>query len=135
MIKQMNVIMYDDDNIKYFDGVLCEMGIEQNIEEYQLYDELIRKPICFGLNVNFNIPTCEISDTIKLDDTLMKRIAKFNKEEEIKKLDEDIKKKKEKIKKLENILEDREKRVEKIKEYIANIYDIDINDDENDWID
>ncbi len=71
--------------------------------------------------MNFNIPTCEISDTIKLDDTLMKRIAKFNKEEE--------------IKKLENILEDREKIVEKIKEYIDNIYDIDINDDEYDYDD
>ena len=65
----------------------------------------------------------------------MERIAKFNKEQEIRRLDEEIKEKKEKIKELDDILQDKDKRVEKLKEFVANIYNIDINDDEEDYDD
>ena len=62
----------------------------------------------------------------------MKRIAKFNKEIEIKKLDETIKNKQEKIKELDNLLQDKEKRWNKVKDYIKNIYNISLEDDYDD---
>lgn len=62
----------------------------------------------------------------------MKRIAKYNKEAEIKKYDKIIEEKKKKIQELDDILQDKDKRIEKIKEFIANIYDLDLKDDEND---
>lgn len=72
-------------------------------------------------------------DYIELDPTTMKRIAKYNKEVEIEKLNEEIKIKEKEIRELDNKLKDKEKRWEKVKKYIANIYDIDIKEDEDYW--
>ena len=68
-------------------------------------------------------------ENIKLDDTLMRRIAKFNKEQEIKRLEHEIENKKERIKELDDILQDKEGRIEKLKEFVAIIYDIDLEDE------
>ena len=48
---------------------------------------------------------------------------------EIEKLNKEIESKKEEIKELDDKLKDREQRWEKVKEYIANIYDIDLDED------
>ena len=78
-----------------------------------------------------DIPNYQELDTIELDPTTMKRIAKYNKEIECLKLDADINQKKEQIKELEDILNDRENRVKKLKDYINDIWNLDIQDDED----
>lgn len=131
-INKPKILIYDDENIKYITGyvgyvdVSCEPECVNFIDGHSTY---IRP-----LSSDFR---CSISDydelnNIELDETTMKRIAKYNKEIDIKKLDEEIEEKKEKIQRLESILEDREKRVDKLKKYIAEIYDIDIKENEED---
>ena len=134
--KKVNVLIYDDEKLIYHNGVLASFNTTPNVIEYSYLTNTNAKSICTGVDISYTLSNYEEHEIIKLDDTLMKRIAKFNKEQEIAKLDEKIKSKKKTIKELENILEDREKRVEKIKQYIANIYDIDIVDeDEEDYYD
>ena len=123
------ILIYDSENMIYLAGFYGSLDISYETDDYTaLYDESIRV-------IDKTIFACEIDatkqlDNVKLDPTTMKRIAKFNKEQEIKRLDEEINKKKEKIKELDDILQDKDKRVKKLKEFVANIYNIDINDDE-----
>lgn len=136
LLQGVNVLIYDDKNIQYFSGI--STAFEQNalINEYQFIDGTRHSDI-YGWNIILKVPEINESENIKLDDTTMKRIAKFNKEQECIRLDEKIKEKKEKIKELDNLLKDKEKRWNKVKEYIANIYDLDLDeddyDDEYDW--
>ena len=124
------LIIYDDKNISYITGNIYEINVEPHYIEYSpdLWD--INKQY-FETSKTYSVTTNNPvnNETIKLDDTLMKRIAKFNKEIEIKKLDEIIKNKQEKIKELDDLLQDKEKRWKKVKDYIANIYNIDLEDD------
>lgn len=125
-----NILVYNDDLIVYYAGVLASFEKEPLIDEFDA--EYFKHSILVGTNIRFSVPNLEQFETIKLDDTLMRRIAKFNKEVEIKKLDEIIKNKQEKIKELDDLLQDKEKRWEKIKDYIADIYNIDLKDDYDD---
>lgn len=133
-IDRPTILIYDSENMIYLAGFYGSLDISYETDDYTtLYDESIRV-------IDKTIFTCEIDDTkrldnIKLDPTTMKRIAKFNKEQEIRRLDEEIHEKKEEIKKLDDILQDKDKRVQKLKEFVANIYNIDINDDEEDYDD
>lgn len=131
-ISNTRVIIYDDKDIQYIVGNGASFEWEP---EYSTCESLdgSRTTFPLGVKVTLGLSNGEILDNITLDDTLMKRIAKFNKEQEIKRLDEEIKEKKEKIKEIENILEDRENRLDKLKRYIANIYDMDIVEDDDDW--
>lgn len=133
-IDRPTILIYDSENMIYLAGFYGSLDISYETDDYTtLYDESIRV-------IDKTIFICEIDDTkrldnVKLDPTTMKRIAKFNKEQEIKRLDEEINKKKEKIKELDDILQDKDKRVRKLKEFVANIYNIDITDDEEDYDD
>lgn len=127
MNNQVKVIVYDDKNIKYLTGYMGDYRYE---------------PICVDDEINpikvrqsFDITDINKTDTIQLDETLMRRIAKYNKEKKCQQLDKKIKEKKAKIKELDDILTDRVGRVEKLKEFIAKIYDIDLydNDEDDDW--
>ena len=127
------LIIYDDKNISYITGNIYEINVEPHYIEYSPNSWDINKQY-FETSKTYSVITNNPvnNETIKLDDTLMKRIAKFNKEIEIKKLDEIIKNKQEKIKELDNLLQDKEKRWKKVKDYIANIYNIDLEDDYDD---
>ena len=127
------LIIYDDKNISYITGNIYEINVEPHYIEYSPNSWDINKQY-FETSKTYSVTTNNPvnNETIKLDDTLMKRIAKFNKEVEIKKLDETIKNKQEKIKELDNLLQDKEKRWEKIKDYIKNIYNISLEDDYDD---
>ena len=130
-VGKYNIFVYNDDCLIYYDGVLASFDKENIWDEgYFMTGEHYQYLI--GTNIRFTIPNLEQNETIKLDDTLMKRIAKFNKEVEIKKLDEKIKNKQEKIKELDDLLQDKEKRWNKVKDYIFNIYNIDLEDDYDD---
>ena len=55
-------------------------------------------------------------------------------EYKLEKLNKEIKNKKEQIKELDDKLTDKEKRWDKVKQYIANIYDLDLEeDDDYEW--
>ena len=127
----VNILIYDDKNINYYEGVLASFDIHNDWDISRSITgntyETLR-----GKNINFYVPNLEQFDTIKLDDTLMRRIEKFNKEIEIKKLDKKIEDKKAKIKELDNLLQDKEKRWDKVKKYIEDIYNIDLEDDYDD---
>lgn len=127
-ISNANILIYDDKNIKYYKGVPLSMNCE-TMADNGMYCNGETYNYIRGYNVNFTIPNLEEYNNVELDDTLMKRIAKFNKEQECERLDKEISKKKENIKELDKLLKDKEKRWQKVKEYIAKIYEIDINDD------
>ena len=133
-IDKYNILVYNDEYMIYYDGVLASFSKEPLIDEVD--EEYFKHSILVGTNIRFSVSNLEQHEIIKLDDTLMKRIAKFNKEVEIKKLDEIIKNKQEKIKELDDLLQDKEKRWDKVKKYIEDIYNIDLEDDyddEEDW--
>lgn len=121
MNNRVKVIVYDDENIKYLTGYMGDYSYEPIFVNDEITPIKVRQ--------SFDITDINKTDTIQLDETLMRRIAKYNKEKECQQLDEKIKEKKAKIKELDDILTDRVGRVEKLKEFIAKIYDIDLYDD------
>lgn len=130
-----NILIYNDKDIKYFHGVPIGIDAETGYFGYDRgsgYIEAI--PTKYLLKVS--IKDFEELENITLDDTTMKRIAKFNKEVDIKKLDKEIEEKKKRIDELDSILQDKEGRVDKLKEFIKDIYNINLEDDEDyDWDD
>lgn len=127
-----NILIYNDKDIKYYKGVPMNFDVYTDSVEYRYIDgRSTNIPICTSLTAN--ISNFEELDNIMLDETTMKRIAKYNKEVEVKRLDNTIKEKKDKIKELDDILQDKEGRVKKLKEFVANIYDIDLNEDDEDY--
>ncbi len=135
--RAMNVILYDDENIKYYHGVFTNIETSPNFDSGSYLDGSSYCNVCSN-SIYIEAPALDETENITLDDTLMKRIAKFNKEQECKRLDDKIKTKQERIKELDDLLKDKEKRWEKVKKYIANIYEInvddyDLDDDEYDY--
>lgn len=131
-LNKPRVIIYDDENIKYYVGNGASFDWEPQYMTYESVDGT-KTPLDMGVDVHMHLDETKALDNIKLDDTTMRRIAEFNKSQECKRLDEKIKEKKARIKEIETILEDREHRLVKLKEYIRHIYEIDVNDD--DWDD
>lgn len=129
-----NILIYDDEQMYYLNGCITNIEITPRYIEYQDISSFQKStPIEIGADIMITGANLEESETVKLDETLMKRIAKFNKEQECLQLDEKIKDKKKKIKELDDLLKDKEKRWDKVKEYIANIYDIDPDDCGDDY--
>lgn len=137
-IKQVSnpkIIIYDDENILYTVGTVGNFGINSGEPiEITAPKDFERQYIPPMYNYfECEIQNCEQLDNIMLDETTMKRIAKYNKEVEVKSLDNIIKEKKNKIKELDDILQDKEGRVKKLKEFVANIYNIDLDEDYEDY--
>ncbi len=139
-IKQVSnpkIIICDDENIQYIVGTFGNFEINSGEPiEITTSKDFERQYIPPMYNYfECEMRNCEQLDNIMLDETTMKRIAKYNKEVEVKRLDNTIKEKKDKIKELDDILQDTEGRVKKLKEFVANIYNINLDeDDENyDW--
>lgn len=124
------IILYDDENLIYCTGNLYNTEINQDVQTCRsVTGETWTEPLVRKFE---GIIGGDETETMQLDETLMKRIAKYNKEAEIKKYDKIIKEKKKQIKELDDILQDKDKRIEKLKEFVANIYDLDLKDDEDD---
>lgn len=129
--KIMNVIIYDSDNICYYNGVITYFDKKTNVDSgYYLSGETYNNIMSYSVHIE--VPNLEMLDNITLDDTTMKRIAKYNKQQECRRLDKEIENKKEKLKELDDLLQDKEKRWNKVKDYIKNIYDINCDDDDDD---
>lgn len=127
---KMNVLIYNDENMYYYNGVLVRMDNKPQCITYQsVCDTSARTTLSPYSTMEFEVNNYfEYNENIKLDDTLMKRIAKFNKTQECKRLDKQIEEKQKKINELDNLLKDKEQRWDKVKEYIKNIYDISLED-------
>lgn len=135
-IKCPHILIYDDENINYREGYMgnLEMVAPEYIEYASMGDTEKHRVLSRDYTFSCQINNFNEHDTIRLDPTTMKRIAKYNKEQECLQLDEKIKEKEEKIKELDDILNDRENRVKKLKEYIKDIWNIDVYDfDEDDY--
>lgn len=137
-IKQVSnpkIIIYDDENILYTVGTVGNFEINSGEPiEITAPKDFERQYIPPMYNYfECEIQNCEQLDNIMLDETTMKRIAKYNKEVEVKSLDNIIKEKKNKIKELDDILQDKEGRVKKLKEFVANIYNIVLDEDYEDY--
>lgn len=127
-----NILIYNDKDIQYFHGVPMNIDIINDCEIYHCIDGTsISGPITTELRIR--ISNFEELDNITLDDTTMKRIAKFNKEIDIKKLDKEIEEKKKQIDELDSILQDREGRIGKLKNFIKDIYNINLDEDDEDY--
>ncbi len=124
--------MYDDKDMQYIVG---DYGSLEYEPQFMTVESLDGTRQSFPLNtiITLSVNDTDFVDNIKLDATLMKRIAVFNKEQECKRLDKEIHDKRQQVKEIEAVLEDRERRLNKLKEFIAHIYEIDVNDD--DWDD
>lgn len=134
LIKKINkpkVLIYDDENIKYIVGDLATFDHEPQVEYYDLNGH--KEAIPIRTFCNFALDESKLLDNIMLDETTMKRIARYNKEVEVERLNDKIKEKKCKIKELDDILQDKEGRVKKLKDFVANIYNIDLDEDDEDY--
>lgn len=143
MNKKVNIpkiLIWDEDNLVYYEGNCGSFSLIPDIIEYRtLADDSINRLQGRDTDFNCSISNIQEKKNVDLDPTLMKRIAKYDKELEVAELDEVIKEKEEYIKELNDILNDRTKRINKLKEYISKIWDIDVSneddyDDEyNEW--
>lgn len=69
------VIIYDDENIDYFTGVVTNFGISRDDICITGIKDLTRNFISSNLYCEFVANKASKHDTIQLDETLMKRIA------------------------------------------------------------
>lgn len=129
MINNPRVVIYNDEDINYIVGNGVSFEWEPQYITYESFDGT-RTPFDMGVVATIHLNNAETLENIKLDDTLMKRIAVFNKEQQCKRLDEEIRNKRKRIEEIETILEDRERRLMKLKEFVRHIYEIDVEDDE-----
>lgn len=130
MIPSTNILIYDDNNLVYYEGRCTSLTIDGSCEVYRSLDDNEEHSLPpRDYNLQCSIGSLTEHDVITLDDTLMKRIAKYNKEVEIQKLDEIIKEKQEYIDSLNEVLYDRNKRVSKLRDYISKIWEINVDDD------
>lgn len=135
VINNPHIIIYDKDNLIYYEGYGGYLGAAyDSIVYHSIEDGSIQYLPPRDYEFSCCVMNAKRKNYVDLDDTLMKRIAKYNKEVEIQKLDEDIETKKKHIEELDNILNDRNKRVNMLRKYIANIWNISINEeDKEDW--
>ena len=129
-----DIIIYNDEDIYYYQGSLISLEMDMNYLDYNSLDGDYRR-IRDGIIMTAKIDNYKEDENIVLDDTTMKRIAKYNKTADLKRLDKIIAEKEEKIRELDALLTDKEKRWKKVKDFVANIYDININKDDDDYID
>lgn len=132
--KPANILIYDDENIVYYQGTYTFIESTANYDSGHYIDGTSYDYVLTH-DIHLASPDLEQLDNIKLDETTMKRIAKYNKQRECQRLDKKIKQKEEKIKELDSLLQDKEKRWDKVKDYIKNIYEISLDEDydDEDW--
>ena len=112
----------------YYKGNIIQFEYNNEFDTYRFLDGRSHY-VDNGVDFCFHTFNYEELENIELDDTTMKRIAQFNKEQECKRLDKEIKEKQERIKELDDLLMDKEKRWNKVKEFIKQVYEIEDIDD------
>ncbi len=131
MKSNQHIIIYNDREIHYIEADLKQICVETNLETYVRRGGISSH---IPLSTTYTLTTIDgfDNDKIQLDPTLMKRIAKYNKTRELQQIEKQIKEKQEQIKELDELLQDKQKRWKKVKDYIANIYELDLDEDNED---
>lgn len=129
---KFNILMYDEEKMKYFQGTTTNFELRGLYDSLRTSDGYI-ETINHGYDMISRLDSLECLDNVVLDDTLMKRIAVYNKQQECKRIDKQIKEKQDKIKELDEKLQDKEKRWKKVKDFISEIYELNLDDDEDYW--
>lgn len=131
MNKKVNIpkiLIWDEDDLVYYEGNCGSFSLIPDIIEYRtLADDSVNRLQGRDTDFNCSISNMQKKKNIDLDPTLMKRIAKYNKELEVTELDEVIKEKEKYLEELNDVLNDRIRRVDKLRKYVANIWNIDIS--------
>lgn len=132
-MEQMRVIIYNAKDMTYREGFLDSYESNVDFSEERFLGGT-NKIFIHGYTDTIICHHNGEKQNIELDPTTMQRILKYNKEIEIEKLNNEIQNKKNEIKELDDKLKDKEKRWEKVKQYITNIYDLDLEEvcDEDD---
>lgn len=134
-MKGVKVIIYNDEDMMYKEGFLDSIESDTNFGEYRLLDDSSSKFV-IGYTDTIICNHNGEKQSIELDPTTMKRILKYNKEVEIEKLNKEIESKRKLIKQLDAKLQDKEGRWQMVKNFITNIYEMDLDEDdedEDDW--
>lgn len=126
-----NVLFYDRERINYRHAVIVATDCDTQTYQY-MGEHGYMETVPVGQVIHMQTDCYEELNNIELDPTTMKRIAIYNKQQECKRLDKEIKEKQEKIKELDDLLQDKEKRWNKVKEYIKNIYEINLDEEDSD---
>lgn len=132
-MEHLNLIIYNDKDMIYREGFLSSFESNPDFHEVISLDGTSESFI-HGYTDTIICQHNGEKQSIELDPTTIQRILKYNKEVEIEKLNKKIENKKAQIKELDDKLIDKEKRWDKVKQYITNIYDLDLEEDyNNDW--
>ena len=134
---KLNIIIYNKSMIKYIEGDLHSILCESQYPERGInIDGTVDCVESLGDNVKLDIFYKGENNFIELDFTTMERIAKYNKNIEIKNLDKAIEYKKieleKTLKKLDETILKLEKKESKIKDLKKLIEFLDIEEDESD---
>lgn len=122
--KNMKVILYDEDEMQCFGGYLSGVSMEQpeQIDATVLEDSNQR--LVRGISKTSVEMTIELShEIIQLDQTTMKRIARFNLEKENERLLEEIRKNKQEMEWTKEEYEEFKKRLQTISEIGTDIWE------------
>ena len=84
-----DIIIYNDEDIYYYQGSLISIDMDTNYLDYNSLDGDYRR-IEDGMIMTAKINNYKEGENIVLDDTTMKRIAKYNKTADLKRLDKII---------------------------------------------
>ena len=125
-----NVLIYNDEQMNYRKAVPINIDITPHYYECDAYGIAHPESVVYGQTIVMETGVYEEHENIELDPTTMKRIAVYNKTQECIRLDKQIKEKQEKIRELDALLQDKGKRWKKVQDYIKQIYNISVDEED-----
>lgn len=120
----MNILIYDDKEIKYYFGYTDKINTINNpeiIDVTEITDLFKKTEIINNTETHIICDNFIGSQYIKLDETLMKRIAKYNKEKELEEIDYEIKEKQCILKELFEDIKEKEKQLSNINDKLFEL--------------
>lgn len=124
MFNGYKVIIYNDTEMETFQGILKSIETEdmQFVQGETLDGTRYSVPI---QPRNMEIIAMVTDRVIELDPTTMKRIAMYNKSEDLKGLNDEIKKAKKRLKELKDDVKNQSEKLDNLKEFISHFIDCD----------
>lgn len=122
------IIIYDDYTMNCFSTDLVDIKVFNSPIEIPNFDDLEFRTYVDRLKEVYIKGSGNLKETIKLDETTMKRIAKYNKEIELESIQMEIESKKKELKALEEKIEDRKERINIIHKLTGKIYKLDLDE-------
>ena len=129
MYTKVKTIVYDDDNMAFYDMIVDGIDYAPEIIDCTTRLDNSKKYIV-GISPSYTL-TGNIDDTneIELDPNTMRRIARYNKEKELQRIQKQIENAKSKLEEVTKELNKQNDRLNSVKDYIAKF----IKSNENDF--